>query len=248
MAGPSALVASGAAAPTQLHRVYTELSARLADGRLRRGDRLPSERRLCQELSVSRVTLRRALALLRDEGSLHSIQGAGTYVTSPVLGDPPNNLLSFSRLSLSRGLTPSAELLGLECRPASIEDGERCGIAPGTDVVSLERIRKLDGIPVAVSRSLIPLASAPSLLDVDWTTASLYDQLSAAGNKPVRADYAIEAQGADHTTASLLKVGAGQPVLVVASTSWSGDGRVVEVGHMIYRGDRYRLRSSVNNT
>jgi GntR family transcriptional regulator len=111
--------------------------------------------------------------------------------------------------------------------------------------VWLERIRLLDGIPVAVSRSLIPLACAPSLLDVDWTTASLYDQLARAGNKPVRVDYAIEAQGADHLTAGVLKVSVGQPVLIVGSTSWSADGRVVEVGSMIYRGDRYRFRSSV---
>lgn len=233
------------AGATQLQRVYAELSARLADGRLRRGDRLPAERRLCEELDVSRVTLRRALAMLRDEGALHSVRGAGTYVTSPVLGETANNFLSFSRLSMSRGLTPTAELLALDVRPASIEDGERCGIAPGTEVVSLERIRMLDAIPVAVSRSLIPLACAPSLLEVDWTTASLYDQLSLAGNKPVRVDYAIEAHGADHLTAGLLKVSVGEPVLIVGSTSWSADGRVVEVGSMTYRGDRYRFRSTV---
>ena len=233
------------AGATQLRRVYDELSARLADGRLRRGDRLPPERRLCQELAVSRVTLRRALAMLRDEGSVHSVRGAGTYVTSPVLGETANNFLSFSRLSTSRGLTPTAELLALELRPASIEDGERCGIAPGAEVVSLERIRKLDGIPVAVSRSLIPLACAPSLFEVDWTSASLYDQLARAGNKPVRVDYAIEAQRADHLTAGLLKVSIGEPVLVVGSTSWGADGRVVEVGGMTYRGDRYRFRSTV---
>jgi GntR family transcriptional regulator len=237
--------ATFSAAPTLIDRVYAELAARLADGRLRRGDRLPPERQLCRELDVSRVTLRRALAQLRDEGALQSVRGAGTFVTSPVLGEPQNNLLSFSRLSLSRGLRPSADLLNLDVRPATIEEGERCGIAPGTAVVSLERIRRLDDIPIAVSRSLIPLACAPTMLEVDWTTASLYDELSKSGNQPVRADYAIEAQGADHKTAALLKVGVGQPVLVVASTSYTSEGRAVEVGHMIYRGDRYRFRSSV---
>jgi GntR family transcriptional regulator len=233
---------------TEVERVYTELAAQLGDGRLRLGDRLPPERQFCQELGVSRVTLRRALALLRADGTLYSIQGAGTYVASPVLGETPNNLLSFSRLAQARGLTPSAELLDLDAHPASIEEAESCSIAPGSTVVTLERIRKLDAIPVAVSHSLVPLACAPSLLDVDWSTGSLYGELARAGNKPVRADYAIGAQGADHPTARLLKVSVGQPVLVAMSTAFSRDGRVVEVGRMTYRGDRYRIRSSVFET
>jgi GntR family transcriptional regulator len=115
-------------------------------------------------------------------------------------------------------------------------------------VVALSRTRKLDDIPVAISRSLIPFACAPRLLEVDWTTGSLYHELTAAGHKPVRADYAIEAQGADAETASLLKVSVGQPVLVAMSTGFGRDGRVVEVGRMTYRGDRYRFRSSVFET
>jgi GntR family transcriptional regulator len=235
--------------PTQLGRVYHELATRLGEGRLRRGDRLPAERVLCEELQVSRVTLRRALALLRDEGVIYSIRGAGTYVVaSPMLGEAPNNLLSFSRLSQSRGLTPSAELLGLDEHAASIEEGESCGIAAGTPVVSIERLRKLDGIPVAVSRSVIPVACAPSVLEVDWSTASLYDELTRAGNKPVRADYAIEARGADAATAVLLKISVGEPVLTTDVTSYAADARVVEVGTMTYRGDRYRFRSTVHVT
>jgi DNA-binding GntR family transcriptional regulator len=63
-------------------------------------------------------------------------------------------------LAQARGLTPSAELLALDAHPASIEEAEGCSIAPGSTVVTLERIRKLDAIPVAVSHSLVPLACA----------------------------------------------------------------------------------------
>jgi GntR family transcriptional regulator len=231
---------------TQTERVYREIKSRITDGRLSRGDRLAAERELCAELQVSRVTLRRALTRLNDEGTLRSIRGSGTFVASPVLGEPPNNLLSFSRLSTSRGLTASAVLIGLDEHAASIEEGERCGIAPGSPVVVIERIRLLDNIPVAISRSLVPLSCAPSVLHADWSTASLYDELSRAGNTPVRADYAIEAQPADRASAKLLHVSVGQPVLVTNSTSYAGDGRIIEIGQMTYRGDRYRFRSTLH--
>src|SRR5215470_14414728 len=90
-------------------RVQDELAARLADGRLPRGAQLPTERELCQELAVSRVTVRKALAALREAGVLESFQGRGTFVAAPRLGEPPNALISFSQLAESGGLAASAQ-------------------------------------------------------------------------------------------------------------------------------------------
>lgn len=229
----------------QVDRVYADLSSRLKDGRMRSGDRLPAERILCRELGVSRVTLRRALAMLREEGSISSVQGAGTFVTVAVLREAPNNLLSFSKLSESRGLVASSQLLKLDQHSASIEEAESCGIVAGSRVVTLDRVRLLDGIAIAVSNSLIPLACAPTLMDIDWSTGSLYDELTRGGNQPVRADHAIEARAADDRIAALLSIARGDPVLWVASRSFAADGRTVEVGEMTYRGDRYRFRNTV---
>jgi GntR family transcriptional regulator len=232
----------------QVDRVYAELSSRLHDGRMRNGDRLPAERVLCQELSVSRVTLRRALAMLRQEGTISSVQGAGTFVTVAVLREAPNNLLSFSKLSESRGLVASSQLLQLEEHGASIEEAKSFGIVAGSPVVILERVRLLDGMAIALSRSLVPLASAPTMMDVDWTNGSLYDELARGGNQPVRADQAIEARAADDRIAAFLGIAPGDPVLWVASRSFAADGRVVEASQMTYRGDRYRFRNTVFQT
>lgn len=231
---------------SQTDRAYSELSGRLADGRFRRGDRLPAERELSRELGVSRVTLRRAIARLRDEQALHAIRGAGTFVTSPMIGEVTNDLLSFSLLAQARGLVATALVLGFDVRAATLDESERYGVAAGSSVFDLERLRLLDGIPVAVSRSTVPSWCAPTLSTADWAVASIYEELSRAGNPPVRADYTIEAQAADHVTASWLKLSTGQPVLVTSSVSYSADARVVELGRIIYRGDRYRFRTTLH--
>lgn len=229
----------------QTNYAYEQLAARIADGRVLRGGQLASERTLAEEIGVSRVTLRRAIDRHKTEGSLRSIQGAGTFVSSPVLREAPNNLLSFSRLAESRGLVATAELLNLEERAATVEEAENCGIAPGSPTAVIQRLRFLDGMPIAISRSLVPLHCAPQLLDADWNTASLYQELSQAGNPPVRADFAIEARLADNSESQHLGLVIGQPVLVTISTSFNAEGRVVEVANIVYRGDRYRFRSSV---
>lgn len=236
-------------APPRRHslhrRIYDELAARIADGRLPRGSQLPAERDLCREFAVSRVTLRRALASLAAIGVVEAVQGRGTFVTAPRLAEPPNVLMSFSRLAESGGLAATASVLAVESRPATIGEGERFRVAPGSLLFELERLRELDGLPVAITRSVIPQGHASGLTEVDWSTASLYDELAAAGSEPYRSNYSVEAQGADERVARLLDLRVGAPVLVADSSSFSLDDRLVEQGHMVYRGDRYRFRATL---
>jgi DNA-binding GntR family transcriptional regulator len=226
-------------------RVQDELAARLADGRLPRGAQLPTERELCDELSVSRVTVRKALAELRAAGVLESFQGRGTFVAVPRLGEPPNALISFSQLAATGGLAATAKVLSQQVRPATIEEGERFRVAPGTPLFDLERRRQLDGLPVAIARSVVPLAQAPHLPELDWSQASMYRELALAGCPPVRSDCTLEAQAADQRVAAELELAVSAPVLVAESSSYTPDDRLIELSRLVYRGDRYRFRATL---
>lgn len=229
--------------------VYAQVARLILDqvagGQLQRGARLPSERVLCSRLGVSRVTLRRALTLLVDEGVVESAHGRGWFVTTGVLGEPPNALRSFNETARIRGLEPSAGVLLAHARAASLDEAERIGVAPGSELFELRRVRRLDGIPVAWDQALVPLGLVPRIGDVDFTVGSLYEELERAGMTPVRADYAVEALGADEHTAELLGLPIGSAVLKTNQTAFTATDRIVEVGSTIYRGDRYRFRASL---
>src|SRR5215470_13533349 len=118
------------------HRVYLEISREIENGALRPGDRLPSERSLCGELGVSRATVRRAIEELAGDGLVES-RGRGSFVTGDALIEPANTLMSLSELGHSRGLEASARVLGVDVRPATLDEAEAFGIAPGAEVFEL---------------------------------------------------------------------------------------------------------------
>jgi len=225
-------------------RVYDELAARIASGRSGRGGKLPPERVISEELGVSRATVRRALAALEADGLVESVQGRGTFLT-PRLVEPANTLMSFTQLAQERGTTASAVVLRAEVRSATIDEAERFRIAPGSQIFDLQRVRKMDSLPVAIDRDILPLAAAATLPDNDWTQASLYELLAAQGNRPVRSDCSIEAHSATADEAQHLDVRPGTPVLVAETMSYTLDSRLVDLGRIVYRGDRYRFRATL---
>lgn len=221
------------------------IEAEVAGGVLGRGSRLPAERELCERLGVSRVTLRRALSHLVDEGVLESSHGRGWYVTTGVLGEPPNVLRSFTQTAAARGLEASARVLAAEVVPATIDEAEALGVAPGAGIFHLRRVRLLGGVPIAFDHARLPLELGPDLPELDFEADTLYGALEERGVVPTRADFSVEATAASAADAALLGVEHGDPLLVTSQTTFDQRDRPIELATMAYRGDRYRFRASL---
>ncbi len=233
------------ASPQPLHlTVEKQLAAEIARGALAPGDRLPGERELCRHFRVSRVTIRRALSALRDRGLIDSDSTRGWFVSSAALGEP-NALMSFSEMARSRGLAPGSRVLRSLRRPATLDEAEELVIAPGAEILDLERVRLLDGVAVALEHSRVSLHGAAGLADADLATGSLYDSLRKAGVMPTRADYLLQAIPADERQAALLEVAAGSPLLMASARAFDGAGRPIELSLSVFRGDRYRFRTTL---
>jgi GntR family transcriptional regulator len=226
------------------HRVYREISKEIENGALQPGDRLPSERWLCDELGVSRATVRRAIEELTADGLVEG-RGRGSFVTDEALAEPAGTLMSLSELGRSRGLDASARVISAEVRAATIDEAELLRIAPGAELFDLHRLRMLDGLPISLDHNRVPLRLAAGLPELDFSTASLYAALDRSGNPPRRADYELEARGADAMEAELLGLAPDAPVLFATTVAIGAQGRVVDLGRTVYRADRYRFHASL---
>ncbi|GIV01118.1 MAG: transcriptional regulator [Actinomycetota bacterium] len=227
-------------------RVQEALAEEIARDRRPAGSPLPPERALAEHFGVSRVTMRRALAELERAGVVARAPSGGWVVAGTRIGEPPNQLMSFSEMAASRGLRPSARVLRHHVRPATLDEADILGLAPGAPLFELERLRLMDGVPILVDRTRIPLALAPDLDAVDFSAMSLYSVLEERyGIRPARARFAVEAIAADERTADLLELPPGGPLLRCEQITEDETGRTIEICEMRYRGDRYRFRATL---
>lgn len=227
--------------------LFVGISRAIADdistGRL--DGRLPTEQSLCDRFGVSRMTVRKALGAVADQGLITPSWGRGWYVTDAPLSEPPNSLLSFTELARERGLEPSSRVLTARARPANADEADVLEVAPGAQIYELERLRLLDGVPAARQLSYLPLTKMPKLDPEVLSAGSVYEALEAAGVVATRADYAVEARAADAISAELLEVEPGTSLLWAMQTTYGKTGGVIEYGWSAYVGDRYRFRATL---
>jgi GntR family transcriptional regulator len=203
---------------------------------------LPPERDLADEFSVSRITVRKALDGLVNEGLLTRRQGAGTFVASRVEKNF-SKLSSFTEDMISRGRTPRSEWLKRAEGSVTPEESLVLGLSPGTPVYRFHRIRFADEAPMALEYSTVPAFSLPS---GDAVGSSLYEALNAAGCRPARALQRLRAVLLTAEQAELLNVRTGDAGLLIERRGFLKDGRAVEFTQSYYRGDAYDFVAELN--
>jgi GntR family transcriptional regulator len=218
----------------------------IANGRLRPGDRLESERSLAERLGVSRVTVRSALRALVQDGLIESAPGRGHFVAPADFGEPPNRMMGFTELAGMLGLAASTRVISAETRAATYDEASALRIVPGAAIFELVRLRALDGLPVVVDRTRISLGRVPDIEGVDFSNASLFEHLGGIGLPPARSDFEIHAIRAEAEQARLLDVDDGHPLLVINESGRTTDGDPIYLGVAAYIGERYRFRATLD--
>lgn len=210
----------------------------IASGELKEGDFIPAERSVAEMLSISRVTVRKAFQELVMEGVLVQRRGSGTHVNGPNrrIEQPLSRLTSFTQDMQLRGLKTDADWLNRVSGLPTPEEALKLSISPSELVSRFHRLRRADGIPLAIENAVIPNKFLP---EPERVEGSLYAALDAKGLKPVRALQRLHASALNTVDAKLLDLPTGSPALSIERISYLGDGRAVEYTRSIYRGDSY---------
>jgi GntR family transcriptional regulator len=205
---------------------------------------LPSELQLIKEYGVSRGVIREVLALLRREGLVERLQGAGTFVVAQA-----RSLVGIDAArTLAEGLDGGTtrvrwDLLDAGRVPAPQLVADRLALASGDEVVYLERLTALDGRPLMVRSSWFPLAVAAPLLDpgmeLHFSIYSLIEQV--LGHEVAYAQLRVEATKADPAIAPTLGIEVGAPVQLMERVVYGLDERPLEYSLARARGDRFVL-------
>jgi GntR family transcriptional regulator len=204
-------------------------------GAIGQEDALPSERDLATLLGVSRITIRRAVQELAEEGLLSQRQGAGTFVT-PRVEQPLSRLTSYTEDMTARGLVSTVQWLNRSVTSASPDEALALNLSPGSKVSRLYRLRFADNRPMCLEQATLPQKFLP---DPEAVNQSLYAALDQNGCRPVRALQRLRAELFSPEHAALLGVQAGSACLYIERRSFLADGTSVELVRSHYRGDSY---------
>jgi GntR family transcriptional regulator len=237
------------------------LRRRIASGELPAQSPIPSERTLAEELGVSRMTVRAAVAELVEEGLLIRRHGRSTLVASgaaPVSAldctpqaapDPLTGKInraagftSFSEEMRLRGWQPRSEVRRAATILADVAIAAQLTIPVGSRVILVERLRFADDEPLAHEFVHLPHSRFPDLLTQDLAHCSLYDLLeSHYGVRPIYAEESVEAVLMSAAEAALFSLDPGAPALLTRRITRAAGDTVVEAATTLYRGDRYRM-------
>ncbi len=143
--------------------VKRQLAEAILVGKWRPGEVLPNEVALASRFGVAVGTMRRALADMTAEGMLARRRKTGTVVTGR---SPQHNLANFFQYFRLHGadgalLNSSARVLSLSRGPATEGEAATFGIDPGSEVIGLQRVRRIESVPVMHERLALPAARLP---------------------------------------------------------------------------------------
>lgn len=225
--------------PRDSSPLYVQLARRIADAirsdQYQVDEALPSERLLSDSLGVSRVTARKAIDRLVEQGLVVRRQGSGNYI-APRFEQPLSRLSSFSEELSRRGYTPSSRWIKRVITVPSADEQLSLGISATTRVARLERLRLADDVVMAYEVSVLPQSVLPRPTDVE---NSLYKYLEGVKQIPHRALQHIRAMNAPDKLADQLGIPHGQALLFITRVGYNEQGRVVELTHSYCRSDYY---------
>jgi GntR family transcriptional regulator len=207
------------------------LTQSLDTGEWKPGAAIPSEMVLAARYKVSQGTVRKAIDALAAGNLVVRRQGKGTFVATHT--EEKSSMFRFLRIRRGDGIDeyPHSKLIDLRRGKASAEVGRLLSLRPGEAVVILRRVLEYSGEPVVLDEITLPAALFKGLTRARYdayrgSTYSFFE--TQFGVRMVRADERIKAIAADASSAKILNVASGTPLLAVERVTYTYGNRPVE--------------------
>jgi GntR family transcriptional regulator len=210
------------------------------------GGTLPKEPCLIEEFGTSRNTIRDALDLLRAEGLVERLPGVGTIVATTKYPHGLERLLGLAETLHEHGeITNEIRTTGLITSPRAIT--ARLALPDDTPVVYIERLRRLNGVPLSLDLTYVVRDLGEALLEEDLAHNDIFVLIERlSGQRLGVADLTVEAVNADPHSAAVLAAPRGAALLMAERLTHLADGRPVDLEFIRFRGDRLTMRGRLH--
>ncbi len=224
------------------------LRARVADGRFGSGGALPSEAELAKAHKTSRVTVRRALDLLRREGLVVSRQGSGWFAALDPVRQPLGRVTTVEAAVEAAGAQAARRILAFGYVAAPARVATALALDLDAEVLEVERVNLADDEPFALVTVWVGAELGREVSRGDVERAPFYDLLPVRGIALASVHQTITAAIADTATARALHIEPGEPLLFVCRRTTDADGEPILYSEHRYPAHRttFEIEFSLN--
>lgn len=213
--------------------------AQIIRGKLRSGDRVPSDNELADSAGVSRMTANRALRELTDQGYLERIAGVGTFVSDRRATSHVLEVRNIADEIARRGHVHTASVLECSRERADPDVARALQIDPGATVFHLLVVHREDGVPIQLEDRFVNVSFAPDLLAQDFTAMTPSAYLSAIAPL-TEAEQAVRAIIPAANVRNHLQMRKQEACLLVVRRTWA-KGRPASYARLYHPGPRFEL-------
>jgi len=209
------------------HQLYVLLREQITGGRYRPGDLLPTQETLCRQFSISRITVRRALNDLVEEGFVRNRQGVGAFVAVDIGAarhGPDFSFIGDMRRTLKE---TTMQLLLLETARCPLAIAAHLGLAEDEGALHLVRTRSIADKPVTLLDGWIPRRFAAAVTAKNLKTRSLHELIAGSFERLGRVAQEVNAALADPTVAQALDIEINSATLKIDRLVHNRDGAPV---------------------
>ena len=226
---------------TEYLRVQRQLMDQIHKGVYRENGKLPTERELCEQFGVSRITIRQALQNMENEGVIVRQQGRGTFVKPRRIEQRLSSSYSFSEELRKQNIVPGTRMLSMVTIPALGHIQQKLELGQGVPVRAICRLRLANEMPYAYETSYIPLAFLSDATAEEIAQNGLYNTLRRCSGREVeKATEVFEAVIAPQFVVDLLGRKGVLSAMQMERTAYCA-GQPVEYCESFICGDKYRF-------
>lgn len=155
-----------------------QIQAYIENNDLAPNDKLPSEREWCEELNVSRSSIRRAIEHLEGEGVIYAVPQQGIFVSEQKIKIDLTHFTSFSSQMKNKNIQYLTEVISVEEVEADADISKMLNIKTNSKLMKLVRKRSIDSRAFSLQVVFLSDDRFPGIAEYDFEKRSLYEILN----------------------------------------------------------------------
>ena len=224
------------------HKILIVLREKILQGEFSKEMPIPGEMALSSMFNVSRVTIRRALQKLEEEGLISREPGRGTYVRDIRPADAVRaNVGDLIKNLVAMGFRSKVEVVDISDIDCPSDVAGHMGISTSARVRRVDRIHRYNDQVFAYTRAFVTRDYAKYCTHDALLGSPLLHVLQQNGLDISGAQQWLSAQSADVSVAGMMDVGVGSPLLSIKRAMRDQEGKVAEFLYALYRPDQYEF-------